>query len=108
MFHFIFLIWHWFLQVTGTIINPSIGSKWYNFWSGFGSDLGEVVIIGAIINWYRTHKCVTCWRLSHHDVANTHFKTCHKHFTEVDHQRLQKLHKRLFPTQHAFHLKKNK
>ncbi len=94
-------IWHWCLNVTGVHIAPT-GSQWYNFWSGFGSDLGELVIIGVIITWYKNHKCVSCFRLSHHDVAGTHFKTCHKHFTEVDHRRLQKIHEKKFYAMHNF------
>jgi hypothetical protein len=97
--HVILAIWHWFLNFTGTNI-PTNGSKWYNFWSGFGSDLGELVIIGAIIGWYKRNKCVNCWRFSHHDVAKTHFRTCHKHFTEADHSRLQKIHEQKFPEMH--------
>jgi hypothetical protein len=99
--HAFFAIWHWLLDVTGTVI-PSNGSRWYNFWSGFGSDLGEAVIIGAVINWYRTHKCTSCFRLSHHDVAGTHFRTCHKHFTAKDHARLQKIHEEKYPEMHIF------
>lgn len=30
---------------------------WYSFWSGFGSDIGEVVIIGGLISIYRQHTC---------------------------------------------------
>jgi hypothetical protein len=101
-------IWHWFLQVTGTAFDPSVGSRWYNFWSGFGSDLGEFVIVGAIFSWYRRNKCVSCWRLSHHDVAGTHFRTCHKHFTESDHARLQKIHAEKFPEIHNFMSKAKK
>jgi hypothetical protein len=99
--HIILEIWHWFTNVTGINI-PVSGSKWYNFWSGFGSDLGELVIIGVIIGWYKRNKCISCWRLSHHDVAHTHFRTCHKHFTEDDHARLQKLHQEKFPEMHKF------
>jgi len=93
--------WHWLLTVTGVII-PSAGSKWYNFWSGFGSDLGELVIIGSIIGLYRHHNCAVkgCWRIGHHPVAGTPYKTCHKHATIAVHKQLHNSHKHDFPAQH--------
>lgn len=95
-------IWHWLLVVTGTSINIATGSKWYNFWSGFGANFGEFVLVGAVVAWYRRNKCTKCWRFSHHDVAGTHFRTCHIHFTEADHRRLQKVHQTRFPEVHDF------
>jgi hypothetical protein len=99
--HIISLIWHWLLNFTGTVI-PSTGSKWYNFWSGFGSDIGEVVIIGSVIGLYKHHNCAVkgCWRIAHHSVAGTHYKTCHKHATVAIHNQLIKEHKRKYPAQH--------
>jgi len=51
------------LHIAG--IEPRMPSTTYNFWSGFGSDLGEVTIIGALIVLYRHHECHvdTCHRL---------------------------------------------
>lgn len=94
-------IWHWLLNVSGTNI-PSNGSKWYNFWSGFGSDLGEVVIIGSIITVYRQHNCTIkgCWRIAHHPVDRTPYKTCHKHATPAIHKELNKKHASDYPEQH--------
>ena len=99
--HIVTLIWHWFLNFTGTKIPPN-GSKWYNFWSGFGSDLGELVIIGSLIGLYRHHNCPVkgCWRIGRHPVAGTPYKTCHKHATIEVHNQLHKEHKRKYPAQH--------
>lgn len=57
-------MWGWFLHFTG-IDNPA--GPWYAFWSGFGSDLGEVTLIGGIGIYLRHHNCHThgCWRLGH-------------------------------------------
>ena len=51
--------------------------RMYNFWSGFGSDLGEAAIVAAIA---RHINCAHhgCWRLGHH--INGHV-LCHKHRT---------------------------
>jgi hypothetical protein len=72
----------------------------YGFWSGFGSDLGEVALIGSVFMLYRHHKCATCWRIGHHPVAGTPYKTCHKHATMDIHDRLHKEHKLKHPEQH--------
>ncbi len=78
--------------------NPS--GRWYVFWSGFGSDIAEFAILGSIITLYRRHRCASCWRLAHHPVPGTIYKTCHKHATEDDHNKLFEKHKRKFPKQH--------
>jgi hypothetical protein len=99
--HIISLIWHWILNVTGTVI-PMTGSKWYNFWSGFGSDLGEIAIIGSLIGLYKHHNCTVkgCPRIGHHPVDGTPYMTCHKHATTTVHSRLHKEHKQKYPAQH--------
>jgi hypothetical protein len=45
--------------------------RWYAFWSGAGSDLGELAIIGALAGTYRRHTCEVhrCWRLGRHTTA---------------------------------------
>jgi hypothetical protein len=99
--HIISLVWHWLLNVTGTVI-PANGSKWYNFWSGFGSDFGEIAILGSIIALYKHHNCTVkgCPRIGHHSVTGTPYKTCHKHATIAIHTRLHKEHKHKYPEQH--------
>lgn len=54
---------HWlsdFMGLSGT-------GRVYAFWSGFGSDLGEVTLLGGIAVYLRHHNCHThgCWRLGH-------------------------------------------
>jgi hypothetical protein len=51
------------LHVMG--VEPRMPSTTYNFWSGIGSDIGEVTIIGALILLYHHHECHigTCHRL---------------------------------------------
>jgi hypothetical protein len=99
--HVLLLIWNWLLTVTGVNI-PSTGSGWYNFWSGFGSDFGELAILGSIVALYKHHNCGVkgCWRIGRHDVAGTPYMTCHKHATLTIHQKLHKQHERDYPEQH--------
>lgn len=89
-------IWWWFQRFSGT---SNTSGRPYGFWSGFGSDLGEITLIGLVLNWYRVHKCVSCWRLSKHDVHGTHYATCHIHLP--DHDKIRKKHKMKYPLQHA-------
>ncbi len=92
-------LWHWILNITGTHI-PSSGSQWYNFWSGFGSDIAEFAILGSLLAVYKNHKCASCWRIGRVQVEGTPYKTCHKHSTEDSHQAIHKRHSIEFPDQH--------
>ena len=94
-------------QETGT---SNASSRAYDFWSGFGSDLGELAILGAILNWFRMRNCGVkgCFRLGHHSVEGTPHKTCHRHATIEHHDRLHANHRRDHPDQHAlFNRKKD-
>lgn len=67
---------HWLAVHTGTV-NES--GTYYGFWSGFGSDLGELAIIGGLIQMYRKHNCHTqgCWRIGKHTVDGTPWCSYH-------------------------------
>ena len=78
---------HWFALHTGTLHGgPDV---YYNFWSGFGSDLGEATLISAVcIGVYtgvRKVNCHTkgCWRIGHHPLAGTPYILCKHHHPEV-------------------------
>jgi hypothetical protein len=90
-------VWHFLSHLIGT---DNVSGPWYGFWSGFGSDIAEFGLIGALIATYRHHKCTVCWRLSRHSVEGTHYRTCHRHLTIADHAILRSRHKRFFPEQH--------
>jgi hypothetical protein len=53
--------------------------KGYNFWSGIGSDLGEVTLLTAVLAAYWHHTCHVsrCWRLGR--FAHGHLKLCAHH-----------------------------
>lgn len=94
-------IWWWFQHVTG--VDYSSGPA-YGFWSGFGSDIGELAILGGIVQLYRQHNCAIkgCYRIGHYEVQGTKYKTCHKHATGPHHTKLIQDHKDKHPVQHAF------
>jgi hypothetical protein len=60
-------------------------SQWYNFWSGFGSDLAEFTIVIAVIAAYRKHNCHVkgCWRLQRHPVEGTPYIVCRRHHPTI-------------------------
>jgi len=91
-------LWYWFEVHTGTV-NES--GPYYGFWSGFGSDLGEVTLLAVFISAYRNVKCASCPRVAlHHKVPETGQRTCDKHTTQEHHDELRRKHKLKFP----FHL----
>lgn len=78
---------HWLALHTGTIHGgPDL---YYNFWSGFGSDLGEATLISAVgIGVYtaaRKVNCHTkgCWRIGHHTLEGTPYILCRHHHPNV-------------------------
>jgi hypothetical protein len=78
---------HWFALHTGTLHGgPDV---YYNFWSGFGSDLGEATLISAVgVGVYtgvRKVNCHTkgCWRIGHHALDGTPYIVCKHHHPDV-------------------------
>ncbi|MGO8871884.1 MAG: hypothetical protein ACLQPH_10895 [Acidimicrobiales bacterium] len=78
---------HWLALHTGTLHGgPDL---YYNFWSGFGSDLGEATLITAVgVGVYtgvRRVNCHTkgCWRIGHHALDGTPYILCRHHHPAV-------------------------
>lgn len=98
-------VWHWFQFTTGTHITPAQvargGSPEYNFWSGFGSDIGEfaivTAIIGSSIKVYQHTRCHVdgCNKYASHPFQ--HYKLCRDHHpavpSKISHLHIVKLHK---------------
>lgn len=76
------LIQHWLAYMTGSLNTPGTPPN-YNFWSGFGSDLGEVTLLGAVGGMYYKHNCHSrgCWRVGKHLVDGTPW--CSRHHQAV-------------------------
>jgi hypothetical protein len=73
---------HWLAVNTGTVNEPG---PYYGFWSGFGSDIAEFGIIGAIgtgvyqlVRKYNCHE-PGCWRVGNHPAAGGQFLLCYRH-----------------------------
>lgn len=71
---------HWLAVHTGTV---NEAGPYYGFWSGFGSDLGELALVGGVITLARHHNCGTkgCWRIGKHKYAmnGIEHNLCRKH-----------------------------
>lgn len=101
---------HWLALHTGTLHGgPDL---YYNFWSGFGSDLGEATLISAVgIGVYtgvRKVNCHTkgCWRIGHHPLDGTPYILCRHHHPHVpdsgaSHQHILEQHRRYEEAQAA-------
>lgn len=72
--------WLWLYTVTG-LSNAS--GPWYLWWSGIGSDIGEITLIGGVVMFYRHHTCHVdhCWRLARHrqEIDGAEYMLCRKH-----------------------------
>jgi hypothetical protein len=73
---------HWLAVHTGTV-NES--GPYYGFWSGFGSDIAELGILGAIatgiyqaVRKFNCHE-PGCWRVGTHQAAGGQFLLCYRH-----------------------------
>lgn len=94
---------HWFAVHTGTLHGgPDL---YYNFWSGFGSDLGEATLISAVslgvYTGVRKVNCHTkgCWRIGHHPLDGTPYILCKHHHPNVPnhgatHEQILALHRK--------------
>jgi hypothetical protein len=91
----------WLAVHTGTV-NES--GPYYGFWSGFGSDLAEFGIIGAIgtgvyqiVRKYNCHE-PRCWRVGNHPAAGGQFLLCYRHHpdyhgTQPSSEMIRRLHR---------------
>lgn len=72
---------HWLAHFLGT---DNLSGAYYGFWSGFGSDLGEFAIAGALLGVLRRYNCEVhgCWRLGRHAVEGTGHRVCRRHNPE--------------------------
>lgn len=76
---------NWLVHILGI---DNMSGRWYGFWSGFGSDIGQITLVGALAAFYRRHTCHVdtpryCWRWAAHPVAGTPYRACKKHHPQV-------------------------
>lgn len=112
----VFAIWQWntthFSLTHWSYVHFGIvgSGGYYGFWSGTGSDIGEVVLIGSIITLivglWRKVNCHTegCYRIGIHHVAGGQYVVCRKHHNEITghpHRKLSIEHLRRMHEEHC-------
>ncbi len=80
------LTWYW-------LWHPLQGPG-YQFWSGIGSDIGQVTLITGLAAAYWQHSCHVgrCWRPGRHPVDGTPYKACRKHHPSLSNGRVTAEH----------------
>lgn len=70
----------WFIHFFGIDDGTS---QQYLFWSGLGSDLGEVALLGGLVQIYRSNRCHVdgCHRIGRHHIQ--HYRVCRIHHPGV-------------------------
>ena len=107
------LMGHWLQVHTGVVNEPG---PYYGFWSGFGSDLAELSILGAIatgiyqlVKKYNCHE-PGCWRVGNHPTADGRFHFCYRHHPDFQgrkptHELIERLHHEHLEREAAIHSK---
>jgi hypothetical protein len=102
---------HWLGVHTGTINEPG---PYYGFWSGFGSDIAEFGVLGAIgtgvyqlVKKYNCHE-PGCWRIGNHPAAGGQFMLCYRHHPDYRGRKptrelIERLHRENAERQAALH-----
>lgn len=73
---------HWLTQWIFMILGSrDEGGAWYGFWSGFGGAMPDILILTALLAWWKHKNCHQhrCWRIGRHPVGATGLVTCRKH-----------------------------
>lgn len=102
---------HWLAVHTGAV-NES--GPYYGFWSGFGSDLAEFSILGAIgtaaYQLFKKYNChePRCPRVGTHPAAGGQFFLCYHHHPDYmgkrpTHELIQRLHEEDVARRQAIH-----
>lgn len=102
-----FHLGYWLQYHTGTINEPG---PYYGFFSGFGSDLGEIALAGGVATliaglWHKVN-CHNerCWRIGIHHVAGGQYVVCRKHNNEITGHAHHKLSTEYLRRMHHEHL----
>lgn len=91
---------HWLSQAFSTYVLHVQNHNGYQFWSGFGSDLGEATLIGIALGAWRHVNCHAprCLRFGKHPTADHQHKLCRKHHPDLPNRKLSlgEIHDRHF------------
>jgi hypothetical protein len=71
-----------------TYFEHILSGRGYQFWSGIGSDIGELTLLTAFVIWIRQRNCHVhrCWRLAWHPHPVHGHPVCRRH--HPDHRQI--------------------
>jgi hypothetical protein len=104
----------YWLQVYLGIVDE--GGPYYGFWSGFGSDLAELSVLGVIgtgvyqvVKKFNCHQR-GCWRVGNHPAAGGQFMLCYRHHPDYQGRRpgaelIERLHREHNERQAVLHMR---
>jgi hypothetical protein len=71
---------HWLAHFFGFDAGEGNGAH-YLFWSGAGSDIAELAVVGGLVTIVRKHNChqPRCWRVGRYPVPGTPWAVCRRH-----------------------------
>lgn len=74
-------MWHWLSTAIHTYLLHPLTGAGYQWWSGAGSDLGELTLLAAALGAYKHVACEQprCWRPGHRHPEHGR-PVCRKHF----------------------------
>jgi hypothetical protein len=102
---------YWFRVHT---VTSNESGPYYGFWSGFGSDLEEFGILGAVgagvyqlVKKYNCHE-PGCWRVGQHPAAGGQFLLCYRHHPDYQGRKptrelIDRLHREHLEREAAIH-----
>jgi hypothetical protein len=63
------------------VFTDPLNGQGYQFWSGIGSDIGEITLIGLGFAWLHHHNCYErgCWRVQWHPHPVHGHPVCKRH-----------------------------
>ena len=75
---------HWLHTAVRTYVLHPLHSNGYQWWSGLGSDLTEVALIGALVTLFKHHNChhKGCLRIGHRHPKHG-WPSCKRHWRET-------------------------
>lgn len=102
-----FHLGYWLQYHTGTVNEPG---PYYGFFSGFGSDIGEIALAGGVVTvviglWHKFN-CHNegCYRIGIHHIAGGAYVLCRKHHAAVTGHPHRKLSTEFLHAAHCEHL----
>jgi hypothetical protein len=89
---------HWLQAAFDTYLLHPLHANGYQWWSGAGSDLSELAMVGAAFGAWRHVNCAAPWclRLGKHRTADGQHRLCRKHHPDLPDGRmsLEQIHAR--------------